>query len=38
MNPGLGVNPTRSATSLLFLSLHLSTAELTGKAGGNVGE
>jgi len=37
MNPGLGVNPTRSATSLLFLSLHLSTAELTGKAGGNVG-
>jgi len=37
MNPGLGVNPTRSATSLLFLSLHLSTAELTGKASGNVG-
>ena len=38
MNPGEGVNPTRSATCLLFIFLHWTAAELSGQANGNVGE
>lgn len=37
MNPGKGVNPTRSATCLLFIFLHWTSAELSGQANGNVG-
>ena len=38
MNPGKGVVPTRRATSLLLIFLHLTKADHSIEANGDVGK